>query len=109
LLPIGKQWVQEPPSFFANYFLPVIKDITLARNKERDEIKRQKMEILKEQIWELFPNYCQSIVNVDEALIKLMPSIKTGLEELNMSIIHSIARGFTKLTANLFTPNIFRT
>lgn len=76
-----------------------------ARKKEESGLKSKKMELLIEQIWELFPNYCEHLDHIDLALEKLMPTINNRLKEANMTIIHSISIGFTKLASTLFDKN----
>ncbi len=89
--------MQESPEFFANYFLPLTKKLVAARKKDESELRGKKYSLLIEQIWGLFPCYCESARNLDLALPKIMPTIKLKLGQDNQTIIHAIAVGFTKI------------
>ena len=97
LLLIGKKCIKEGPLFFASYFLPLTKKLVSAKKNEESEIKQKKITVLLEQIWDLFPNYCEGIDNFETAFKKLLPTIKLKLSQNNNNIIRSIAIGFTKI------------
>lgn len=101
LLVIGKKWVKEGPLFFSGYFLPLTKKLVSARKNQDSEIRQKKITVLLEQVWDLFPNYCESVKDFEAASVKLMPTIKLKLSQSNNSIIRSIAVGFTKLVNSL--------
>jgi len=101
LLPIGKKWVLENSIFFAEYLLPLTKKLVAAAKKEESELKSKKMMLLVEQIWALFPNYCESAIGFESSFTKLMPTIKLKLGQENSVIIQAIALGFSKIIDNL--------
>ena len=76
-----------------------------ARKKEESAVKGKKIQLLIEQIWGLFPNYCESAQGIDVAFAKLMPTIKLKLGQENSMIIHYIAVGFAKIVDALFAAN----